>query len=383
MPKAKKANSASDSDLEKKYEVARFGLTQERNDFLLPQIIDFVQTKKWVNLHPEYQRRLVWDQEKKSLLMESLLMNVPIPPVFLYEFDLSQYEVMDGQQRLNTIVEFYDNRFELKGLEEWHELNGKKYADLPPRLRQGLDRRRVSATVLLAETSAGVEGRRDLRRIVFERLNTGGLNLVPQELRNCLFDGPFNKLLIELAGDRTFDTIWEIPPYGDNIRPGHVSPQLREHPLYRRMTDCEIVLRFFAFREKSHIKGSVKRMLDGCMERNISISEAEKAALRELFLSRLRLANAIFGAATFRMPDEAGIETRLSIPLYDSLMVALDRLYDHHDIFKRKAARIRKRFEQVTSEPVGREALVARRSNNARAIKERQKAVEDLLREFI
>src|SRR5713226_1145692 len=92
--------------LQEKFEETAFGLAQERNDFFLPQILDYVKKNQWLNLHPEYQRRLVWDVKKKSLFIESLLLNIPIPPIFLYESELNRYEVMDGQQRLNAIIEF-------------------------------------------------------------------------------------------------------------------------------------------------------------------------------------------------------------------------------------------------------------------------------------
>src|SRR5258708_11268666 len=127
--------------LEKKFADTAFRLNQERNDFFLPQVRDFVREKKWMNLRPEYQRRQVWDDERRSLFIESLLLNVPVPPVFLYEWDLSRYEVMDGQQRLNSIVDFYDNLYPLKGLEKWAELNGSRYGELPQTLQRGLDRR--------------------------------------------------------------------------------------------------------------------------------------------------------------------------------------------------------------------------------------------------
>jgi hypothetical protein len=80
MPKNHKKATAR--QLEEKFAVTAFRLSQERNDFFLPQILDFVNRSKWVNLHPEYQRRLVWDVKKKSLFIESLLLNIPIPPVF-------------------------------------------------------------------------------------------------------------------------------------------------------------------------------------------------------------------------------------------------------------------------------------------------------------
>src|SRR2546421_3822019 len=118
----------------------------------------------------------------------------------------------------------------------------------PPRIQRGLDRRRLSATVLLAEPSKN--GKKDfVRREVFERLNTGGQQLNAQELRNSLYSGPFNDLLIRLAGNRLFDRIWEIPAYEEHYRKneGFISSGLAENKLFQRMTDCEIVLRFFAF----------------------------------------------------------------------------------------------------------------------------------------
>lgn len=146
-----KRRKATVKDLEKKFDETAFRLSQERNDFLLPQIIDFVRQNRWLNLRPEYQRRLVWDVGKRSRFIESLLLNIPIPPVFLYEWELGRYEVMDGQQRLSAVVEFYENGFALKGLEKWNELAGYRYRDLPDTLQRGLDRRRLSATVLLVE----------------------------------------------------------------------------------------------------------------------------------------------------------------------------------------------------------------------------------------
>jgi hypothetical protein len=182
-----KRKTATSKSLENKFTETAFTVSQERSDFLLPQILDFVTNRKWLNLKPEYQRRLVWDDAKRSLFIESLLLNIPIPPIFIYEWDLNRYEVMDGQQRLNAIVEFYENGFALKKLDRWSDLDGFRYKDLPETLKRGLDRRRISATVLLVEgASSNVKKRGDIRKLVFERLNTGGQQLNNQELRNCL-----------------------------------------------------------------------------------------------------------------------------------------------------------------------------------------------------
>src|ERR1700731_2526724 len=113
-PRAKRGSrGATNAQLESLYDESSARILQERNDFFLPQIRDFVSRDRWVNLRPEYQRRHRWDTKKQSRLIESLLMNVPVPPVFLYEKDLNRYEVMDGQQRLVSLLDFYSNKLVL------------------------------------------------------------------------------------------------------------------------------------------------------------------------------------------------------------------------------------------------------------------------------
>lgn len=120
---------------------------------------------------PEYQRRHRWSNDRKSRLIESFLMNVPVPPIFLYERELARYEVMDGRQRLTAIKEFYANQYALEGLQYWPELNGRKYDTLPGKIRDGIDRRYISAVIILQETASNEEQATKLKKMVFERLN--------------------------------------------------------------------------------------------------------------------------------------------------------------------------------------------------------------------
>lgn len=377
------AKALSDREISRSYEEGKFRVTQEKSDFLLHQIIDFVQTRNWVNPNPEYQRRLVWDVKKKSLLIESLLMNVPVPPIFLYEYELNRYEVMDGQQRLNTIIDFYNNRFTLKGLKTWPSLNGRKYDDCPLEIKRGLDRRRISATVILVESSSfSRESGEDLRRIVFERLNTGGINLNPQEIRNCLFSSEFNEGIIRLAGDRLFNNIWGIPPYEDNIdKENNVSKKLLENGYYKRMKDCQIILRFFAFRKRSKIKGSVKTILDHCMKENMRLNKTDVAELENIFLSRLKLAYDIFGEETFKI-QQSNKKYNLSIPLYDSVMIAIDQLWDRRNELTSNKDLIKKDLQNKIKDTNLYEYIVGR-PNTAKAIKHRLDAVLDIINECI
>ena len=221
----------------------------------------------------------------------------------------------------------------------------------------------------------------DVRRTVFERLNTGGQNLNAQELRNCLYSGPFNELIITLAGERAFNEIWEIPPYEDNIRSKQISQKLREHRLFKRMTDCEIVLRFFAFRKQSHLRGAVKTILDNCMERHKNLSEQRVEQFRNVFLSRITLAKQIFQENAFRIPDKEN-SGRLSIPLYDATMVALDELYESGQELVRNRTQICADLQEMFSDSDNYELIVGR-PNTAQAIKERQELLRDLFNENI
>jgi Protein of unknown function DUF262 len=101
----------------------------------LPQIQDLIDKGEVLNLRPEYQRRLRWSTPQKSRLIESLLLNIPIPPVFLYESDAARYEVMDGQQRLNSVREFIGGGFALTGLQVLKPLNRIRYIRCPPRIK--------------------------------------------------------------------------------------------------------------------------------------------------------------------------------------------------------------------------------------------------------
>lgn len=369
MATAKKTNR----EIEERYELDDREVSQERSDFLLPQIVDFIAKDQWMNLQPEYQRRQVWDKAKQSRFIESMLMNLPVPPIFLFESEYNRYEVMDGQQRLSSILAFYQNRLKLTGLEHWKELHGKQYSDLPPKLQRGLDRRRISAVVL--QTPLASTRTAELRQIVFERLNTGGQRLNAQELRNCLYSSPFASLLVQLAGNPTFNDLCDIPRYEDHFVKGHISAELAENSLFKRMIDCELVLRFFAFRDSRAIKGSVKSILDKCMEANATLTEEELQPMRDTFSSRIDLAAKLLGPNAFKLRDLDDDKIYLSQPYYDAVMVACDRMFDHRQALLKKKSSLREELQRDLSKPGNRELIVGK-ANTADAIKKRLDFVE-------
>ena len=232
----------TDNEINEKYLAGEVRIVTEQARYPLPSIPVMLETQNY-NLNPEFQRRHRWSTEKRSRLIESFIMNVPVPPVFLYETEFSHYEVMDGLQRLTTINEFYGNSFALEGLSEWPELNGRRYLDLPIQIRNGIDRRYLSSVILLQETAKSQEEALLLKQLVFERINSGGEMLTPQESRNAIYNGSLNQLCIRLSRNEDLCELWGIPWKG-GISPNEYDDELMSNSDYSTMNDVELVLRF-------------------------------------------------------------------------------------------------------------------------------------------
>jgi hypothetical protein len=224
-------------------------------------------------------------------------------------------------KRLDAVSSFLSNDYALTGLEYWSELNKKRFNDLPKVLQRGLLRRSLAAVVLLAETKSTGENIIDVRRVLFDRLNTGGIRLNPQELRNALYPGTLNKLLIGLARSTPFTTAWNIPPYtpGEEKDPPE---QLSNNALFASLADAELVLRFFALRDAfSTGRGSLRQILDRYMAKHANIEETAVIEMRADFLQYLQRLVDLFDGHPFVLPTTG----RPSRPLYDALMIALSR----------------------------------------------------------
>ena len=363
-----------------------FRVVYQTNNFLLPQLRDLISRGDILNIRPEYQRRLRWTTLQKSRLIESLLLNIPVPPIFLYETDEARYEVMDGQQRLNAIKEFLEGDFALSGLEVLSPLNRLRYSKSPPRVKRALDRASLSAVVLLLESESerSLDNRitiADIRRFIFDRLNTGGTKLNAQEIRNALYPGYFNSAIVDLTRNRTFTDIFGIPPYTEaNPNDYYENPNRQRNRLYATMGDCQLVLRYFALRDPGNIRGSMKSMLDRAMQSRVSLAEDQVARLKEEYLSRLCAAAAIFSPRPFVLPpDEKGRE-RVSAALYDATLVALHRNWRHQPTLEAASGAIRNRlqdeYEDVESVPI-----LTGQGNTAQAVKDRISLLERILTE--
>ena len=353
-----------------------FRVVYQTNNFFLPQLKELITKGDVLNIRPEYQRRLRWLNPQKSRLIESLLLNVPVPPIFLYEVEGARYEVMDGQQRLNAIKEFLEGDFALSGLQVLYPLNGLRYPRCPPRIKRALDRSSLAAIVLLLESDSDVIlgsslTVTDIRRFIFDRLNTGGAKLNAQEIRNAIYPGHFNRAIVEMAQLPLFTTTFSIPPYTEaNPNEYYENLERQRNSLYSTMGDCQLVLRYFALKETDNIRGSMKSMLDRAMESRMSITNDAADATKAEFAERLQLANDIFGPRPFFLPpDEKGRE-RISAALYDATLVALDQVWQSKDVLRAASVAIKHRLaEEFTNEESA--PILTGQGNTAQAVRDR------------
>jgi uncharacterized protein DUF262 len=256
-------------------------------------------------LNPEFQRARVWDRARQSRLIESLLLNIPIPPCFFAEDPDETRVVVDGQQRLRAIYEFTRSQYALTGLQVRSDLNGDRWEDLGPRDARKIHRR-VMRTIVITEHSDP-----DIRFEIFQRLNTGGVPLTSQEIRNAIYRGTLNQLLDHLVRDQTFlDVLGRAEP----------DKRLRHH---------ELVLRFFAVDAAlENFRPPLKKLLNTYMDDHRNPTELEQQALTRRFARAVGAANTVFQPNTFRRfrrsaQGEEGYETVVSRAVFDLQMVSL------------------------------------------------------------
>lgn len=306
----------SDKEINAKYKRGEIRIVTEQARYPVKSIKSMLDGGDY-KLNPEYQRRKRWDKGRKSRLIESFIMNVPLPPVFLYEYDYSKFEVMDGLQRLTTIFDYYSGSFALEGLGYWKELEGKTYNELPEEIQRGIDRRYISSIVLLEETAKTPEEAETLKQIVFERLNSGGEKLTPQETRNALYNGEFNKLCLRLSTNEKFRKMWGIPLESEG------EDKLLTSEAYRKMDDVQLVLRFFAYRFIDILTGTVEDFLDDYLKQANNFSEKTLLDMEKLFVDTIDIAYGIFEEDAFLSPVYERKITKPQKTIYDPLMQSI------------------------------------------------------------
>ncbi|MFN8455531.1 MAG: DUF262 domain-containing protein [Anaerolineae bacterium] len=251
----------------------------ELTPFTIFQVMRKVNINE-INLQPDFQRHIVWDETRQSRLIESILIRIPLPAFYLDAVDDDKWLVVDGLQRLSTLHRFYNkNKLRLRNLEFLHELEGKTFEELPRKFQRQIEETKLNLYIIQPDTPGNV------KFTIFYRINTGGLFLTAQEIRHALFQGKATKLLEELADSSEFRKATT-----NSIRT-------------KRMDDREAILRFLAFYLKpyeSYKKPDLHGFLSDAMQNINKLDSSKISELKNLFFETMRKAEAVFGPYAFR-----------------------------------------------------------------------------------
>lgn len=249
-------NSVNPSILQSQLEVERRAVSFDSYDMTIRQIFE-MYSEGLIYVPPEYQRQFVWNEQRESELIESIFLGIPVPSLFMATNSDATWEIVDGVQRISSIVHFLGgedfldkidrkNTLKISGLEKLTNFNGLTYNDLPKSFQILFQTRPIRVTVLNDKSDLNV------RFDLFERLNTGGVALTNQEIRNCIYRGIFNDQLKKLS--KTSDFLSAV--------------KLKDSE-YKDGTAEEYVLRFFAYLEnREGFEHSVKDFLNNYMRDN-------------------------------------------------------------------------------------------------------------------
>ena len=275
--------------------------------------------------HPDYQRDFIYNTEKQSRVIESILLELPIPTVYLAQLQNNAVEVIDGQQRIMSIVNFVTNKYPLKGLRVLKELNRKYYRDLPQEYANIMDMFNLNCIILKKESE-------QYKFDIFARLNQGSIALNSQEIRNCIYRGRFNNLLKELSKEKLV-----VEMFMQNNK---------------RMKYEELILRYFALKHNTDYRSSIDKASNEFMSANRDVDAKVISKYKSEFKRVLTLVKDVLGVEAFYgfNRDTLEIIEKFSPTVYDSIMLAFSSfdaplIRSHGDEIRTKIYEIKKENE--------------------------------------
>jgi hypothetical protein len=313
------------------------GIRVGTKQFSLHRILDLIDDGD-LELAPDFQRNTVWKLRQKSRLIESVLLQIPLPAFYFAEDANGMMRVVDGLQRLSTVRSYVRGEpagFALSGLEYLVEAERKRFSELAPALRRRIYNAQIVVHVIDPTTPAGV------KYDIFKRINTGGTPLNGQEIRHCMSRDRSREFLKRCAHTPEFDLA--------------TGGSLRDHV---RMDDREVVLRFCAFSRLgvegylSGTRGSMNVFLENAtnmLDDPEQISEPELARLYDRFCGAMVNCYSVFGKHAFRKwPIGTNRLYPINRPLFESWSYVLGQ-YSESDLVRRKDAIVGQARELMTS----------------------------------
>lgn len=290
-------------EIEQKFNKYQDSLVLQQADLSLKSISDMVESTA-IDINPKYQRRKRWTAKKESDLIESFILNIPVPPIYLAEDTYGTYSVIDGKQRITAIHNFLSGQLKLEKLEKFKELEGFYFNDLPDNIKNALSIRPYLRVVTLLKQSDDT-----LKYEVFLRLNKAGVPLNSQEIRNVAFRGDFNNILIKLSENNDFKRILK---------------STENSTIYKEMTDVQFILRFFTLKDTwEHFPGNMDIAMDRYMIEHYQINKQDVEIFEQEFNRIFNACLSIWGDETFLKPNAS---KKVLQGFYDIQMVCLSLL---------------------------------------------------------
>lgn len=281
-----------------------------------------------IDLKPEFQRSSdVWSPKQKSRLIESALLGLPLPSFYFSEDPNSgKLVIVDGLQRLCAFKDFWiSKKLVLQGLQFLKYLEGKNRDDLDRNEVRRIKGLKVSINILRKSTPI------DVKYVIFQRVNSAGVPLKPQEMRNALYQGPATKLLRDLVQLSSFK----------NATDNKVSSL--------RMDDCDLVNRFLAFYIGDNYMGNLATHMCDALYKVNHMSDDEISDIYNAFDSSMNLCYAVFENKAFKRPNpnKKGRFLKLNKAIFETLSVSIAKLSKEqkNEIINKKALFAKKIFE--------------------------------------
>lgn len=299
-----------------------------------------------IKLNPDFQRQEVWNPERKSQLIESLILKIPIPMFYVSSDEKANWTVVDGLQRISTIRDFVlgaeylkdtkkniDKKgcgLRLKGLEFWKELKNKQLNELPTHLYNRILETEFSFTIINPGTPE------EVKRNVFKRLNTGGMPLSSQEIRNALYIGKATSLLNKLASLEVFKDATGRSIHSERMEDKElilrfVSFYLRNYSTYTKtvtidtwLSDTMIILNAYPLLDSREFNKSVKA---GSIIKD-NINRVDEESITNAFLLAMTRAKVVFGEHAFRKSYHGIRRAPINKSLFETWSIILANLSD-------------------------------------------------------
>jgi len=325
-----------------------------------------------LKLQPDYQRKFVTTTKIASKLIESVLMDVPIPVIYLAEERDSTFSVIDGQQRLTSFISFMrgqfpdGDNFRLTGLKVHSKYNRKSFFELPKELQNKIKKTTIHTIIIKRESDE------DIKFDIFERLNTGSTKLNEDEIRNTVYRGEYVKLLSELENNVNFHRL------------------VRKENSKKRMIYRGMILRFFALSEKSYInyRSSMRQFCNKELRDNRYLTKEKQREYIDRFEHCIDLVKTVFGDTSFRryIPgngDSSGkwASNQINMALYDLQMVGFAN-YSKSEILS-KADLIREGLLNLMIKDINFQEVIGYKTSDTDNVKKRFKIYMEMLESII